>query len=121
MGKNKKQSTLTEDNLLLPLHTSLEAVNSTSIVDTHTHLVSTFEQYQTKYKPGKFETVYDFVRGLYADRKVESIVDVWCEAPVNKIWKELAESAANKDERWGGLEYWFVMGKNFTFANRVSC
>ncbi|KAF8811765.1 Metallo-dependent hydrolase [Phlegmacium glaucopus] len=38
--------------------------------------------------------LYDFVRTMYEGRNVESIVDVWCEAPT----------------LWGGLEYWFVIG-----------
>ena len=46
---------------------------------------------------------------MYEGRNVESIVDVWCEAPVNKQWKEFADSALNL-EGWGGLKYWFVMG-----------
>jgi len=57
--------------------------------------------------------VYDFVRTMYEGRNVESIVDVWCEAPVNKQWKEFADSALNHENMqrlWGGLKYWFVMG-----------
>jgi hypothetical protein len=110
MGKNKKQSIPDEAHLLLPAY----AIN-TGIVDTHTHLVSTFAQYQSKYKGGKYETIYDFVRGLYQGRKVESIVDVWCEAPVQTIWRELADSALKKDERWSGIEYWFIMGQCFSY------
>jgi len=45
---------------------------------------------------------------------VTAVVDVWCEAPVQKIWKEIADSALAEEEdrngRWGDLEYWFVMG-----------
>ena len=104
-NKNKKQSTPDETYLLLPPYAT-----TTSIVDTHTHLVATFAQYQSKYKKAKYETIYDFIRGLYQGRKVESIIDVWCEAPVQTIWRELADSAMNKDEQWGGIEYWFVMG-----------
>jgi hypothetical protein len=59
MGKSKNQSTPDEAHLLLPAY-----VINTSIVDTHTHLVSTFAQYQSKYKRGKYETIYDFVGGL---------------------------------------------------------
>ena len=109
MGKNKnkfkKQFIPDEAHLLLPQYTT-----ATGIVDTHTHLVATFAQYQSKYKEAKYETLYDFVRGLYQGRKVESIVDVWCEAPVQTIWRELADSAQKRDEHWGGIEYWFVMG-----------
>ena len=79
------------------------------IVDTHTHLASTFEAYRQRYQNGQHETVFDFARGLYGDRNVESIVDVWCEAPVRSLWREFANSA--HDDRWGGIQYWFVMGE----------
>lgn len=108
MGKNKKQSIPDEVHLLLPQHAA-----NTGIVDTHTHLVSTFAEYQDKYKEGKYETIYEFVQGLYQGHKVESIVDVWCKAPVQSLWRELADSAQRKDEQWGGIEYWFVMGSTF--------
>ena len=51
---------------------------------------------------------------MYHGRRVEAIVDVWCEAPVLKQWKELADSALTQEQRekdWGGIEYWFVMGE----------
>ncbi|TFK35705.1 hypothetical protein BDQ12DRAFT_687821 [Crucibulum laeve] len=107
MGK-KKSTTPPEDLLLLPTPPA-----SSPIVDTHTHLASTFEAYRTRYKAGKFENVYDFVRGMYEGRNVEAIVDVWCEAPVRKLWKEFADSAVSSEEReskWSGIEYWFVIG-----------
>ena len=104
----KKSSTPGEEYLLLPTPPS-----TSNIVDTHTHVASTFTYYRTRYKQGKYQNVYDFVRTMYEGRNVESIVDVWCEAPVEKQWKELADSALNPEDRlrlWGGLEYWFVMG-----------
>ena len=104
----KKSNTPGEGYLLLPTPPS-----NLSIVDTHTHVISTFDYYRSRYKQGKHQTVYDFVRTMYEGRNVESIVDVWCEAPVNKQWKELADSALiPEDEQrlWGGLKYWFVMG-----------
>jgi TatD DNase family protein len=107
MGK-KKPSTPGEEYLLLPTPPS-----TLSIVDTHTHVASTFSNYRSRYKQGKHQTVYDFVRTMYEGRNVESIVDVWCEAPVEKQWKEFADSALKPEDRqrlWGGLEYWFVMG-----------
>lgn len=111
MGRNKKQSSIPSEELLrIPLHSCLVADNATPIVDTHTHLVSTHAAYKSKYKFGKFQTLYEFVSSLYKDRKVESIVDVWCEAPVDKGWREIADSAERKSSDWGGLEYWFVMG-----------
>lgn len=132
MGKNNKNK-VQESDLVLPPHSSQ---SSTPIFDTHTHLVSTFSAYQAKFKGGKHTTVHEFVRRVYdaeageivedhgeADAngliptersKVEAIIDVWCEAPVQKkIWKEIADSALREEQRkreWGGIEYWFVMG-----------
>ncbi|KAI0295606.1 hypothetical protein B0F90DRAFT_1820437 [Multifurca ochricompacta] len=110
MGKNNKKGP-SEDSLLLPPH---PAHTAAPIVDTHTHLLSTFAVYKQKYKDGRYQDVYDLVRGLYQGKKVAALVDVWCEAPVQKVWKEIADSAAvaveNRKEKWGELEYWFVMG-----------
>lgn len=111
MGKNKKFLLPSEEHLELPLRPLGRKI--VPIVDTHTHLISTFAAYRGKYKKGKYETVFDFVRGLYQDRHVEAIVDVWCEAPVQTKWKEIADSALTEEsrrEKWSGLEYWFVMG-----------
>ncbi|PCH39015.1 hypothetical protein WOLCODRAFT_141046 [Wolfiporia cocos MD-104 SS10] len=114
MGKNKKSSVPGEEHLHLPVHAALASSETRPpIVDTHTHLVSTFSAYRGKYKQGKYETIYDFVRGLYRDRNVEAIVDVWCEAPVQRSWRELADSALSEEgrrDKWCGVQYWFVMG-----------
>ncbi|KAM5531077.1 hypothetical protein V8D89_015242 [Ganoderma adspersum] len=123
MGKNKKSSVPHENHLLLPQHTGRPDPASAPIVDTHTHLLSTYSFYRSKYKQARYTTVYDFVRELYKDRGVDAIVDVYCEAPKLKTWKEIADSALTEEGRrelWGGLEYWFVMGvhpheaKNYT-------
>ncbi|PFH45612.1 hypothetical protein AMATHDRAFT_8907 [Amanita thiersii Skay4041] len=109
MGK-KKSTTPSEDLLLLPAHSTASAA---PIVDTHTHLVSTFTAYRTRYRTGKYENVFDFLRGLYTGKNVEAIVDVWCEAPVQRIWREIADAALMPEDRaskWGGIDYWFVMG-----------
>jgi hypothetical protein len=106
----KKKSGPPEELLILPEHPSKPTA---TIVDTHTHLASTFASYRGKYKEGKHETVYDFVKELYRGKNVEAIVDVWCEAPPQKLWREFADSALTAEDRqtkWGGLEYWFVMG-----------
>ena len=110
MGKNKKSSTPPEDHLSLSLHHERAA---TPLIDTHTHLASTFAAYRGKYKSGRFNTVFELVRGLYSGHNIEAIVDVWCEAPVQQIWKEIADSALSEAARrdtWGGIDYWFVMG-----------
>lgn len=109
MGK-KKSTTPSEDYLHLPTPPS-----TLPIVDTHTHLASTFAMYRSRYKQGKYLDIYEFANKLYEGRNVEAIVDVWCEAPVQKsLWKELADSALKAEDRerlWNGIEYWFTMGK----------
>ncbi|KAI6026081.1 hypothetical protein EDC04DRAFT_2573542 [Pisolithus marmoratus] len=113
MGKNnnkKKSSLPDEKHLLLPLH---RTAATTPVVDTHTHLLTTYSWYRSKYSTGKFNDIYEFVRGLYVGRNVKAIVDVWCEPPVPRAWKELADSAispADRATKWGGVDYWFVMG-----------
>ncbi|EKM61802.1 uncharacterized protein PHACADRAFT_248680 [Phanerochaete carnosa HHB-10118-sp] len=115
MGK-KKNTTPGEEHLLLPVHpsrTERPEAEHEPTVDTHTHLLSTFSAYQATYKPGNHQTIWEFVRGMYRGRRVEAIVDVWCEAPVVKQWKELADSALaieRREKDWGGMEYWFVIG-----------
>jgi TatD DNase family protein len=109
MGKNNRRGP-SEDCLILPGHPRHTIA---PIVDTHTHLVSTYAAYRQKYKDGKHEDIYDFVRGLYVEKKVATLVYVWCEAPVRNVWKEIADSAITPEDRkdkWGGIEYWFVMG-----------
>lgn len=109
-NKNKKAAAVpSEEHLFLPAHAA-----ATSIVDTHTHLVSTFAAYKSKYPAGQYETIPDFVRNLYRGKNVEAIVDVWCEAPVQRVWKEIADMALSEEIRtqdWGGLQYYFVMGE----------
>jgi hypothetical protein len=111
MGKNNKKAKLIPESHFRLVH---PAVSSASpIVDTHTHLASTFELYRHKYPAGEYTTVYDFVRGLYVPAGVQEIVDVWCEAPVRPLWREFADSAVTEEARrdlWGGMGYWFVMG-----------
>lgn len=113
----KKNTTPGEEHLLLPTHPARVERPETEhepTVDTHTHLLSTFTAYQGTYKPGKHQTIWEFVRNMYHGRRVEAIVDVWCEAPVRKEWKEIANSALSQEQRekdWGGIEYWFVMGE----------
>ena len=113
----KKINTPPEETLLLPIHPArarLPDDSHVATVDTHTHLLSTFSSYRNTYKSGQYETIWEFVRAMYHGRRVDAIVDVWCEAPVMKTqWKEIADSALTEEQRereWGGLQYWFVMG-----------
>jgi TatD DNase family protein len=109
MGKNNRKGP-SEGILILPTHPRHLVA---PIVDTHTHVVSTFAAYKQRYKDGKFENIYELVRGLYQGKKVAALIDVWCEAPVQRVWKEIADSAimeGDRVEKWGEIEYWFVMG-----------
>ncbi|KAF7377499.1 hypothetical protein MSAN_00171900 [Mycena sanguinolenta] len=104
MGKNNKKKAAPPPESLFHILHHASSSSSRAIVDTHTHLASTFEAYRAKYPAG---------RGLYAPAGVEAMVDVWCEAPVRPIWKEFADAALRDEERaekWGGVDYWFVMG-----------
>ncbi|KIY49653.1 hypothetical protein FISHEDRAFT_72293 [Fistulina hepatica ATCC 64428] len=103
-----KKKAVPEHHLSLP-----PPPGAQDVVDTHTHLASTYAAYRSKYPDGLYKDVFEFVRAMYKDRGVKAIVDVWCEAPVQKVWKELADSALDEKDRqrlWGGLDYWFVMG-----------
>jgi len=127
----KKNRAIPEEAFKLPAHpffappgvagevATASPASRPGIVDTHTHLLSTFAAYRQKYLDGKYITVHEFVRGLYLDGvpegqpKVTDIVDVWCEAPVTAQWRELADSALTEEQRkndWGGINYWFVIG-----------
>jgi hypothetical protein len=114
MGKNKKAKVIPgEEHFNLPSPPS-----DVKIVDTHTHLVSTFQAYRSNYPLGKHTTIHEFVKGMYntkedGSKQVEAIVDVYCEAPPLAVWKEIADSALTEERRrdlWGGIDYWFVMG-----------
>jgi TatD DNase family protein len=108
-----------ESQLLLP---RLVTTGGTPIVDTHTHIASTFETYCRKYPNAQFGDLFSFVRGMYEGWNVAAVVDVWCEAPVRKMWKELADSALTPGgiaEKWGSVEYWFVMGKLYITSQLV--
>ncbi|EJC99451.1 Metallo-dependent hydrolase [Fomitiporia mediterranea MF3/22] len=111
MGKNNKKRPPAPEEPQLFL-TAIESSRE-PIVDTHTHLLSTFSAYRSKYPAGKYKSVFDFVRGAYEGKNVEAMVDVYCEAPVQSQWRELADSAImpeDRMEKWSGTEYWFVMG-----------
>jgi hypothetical protein len=115
-----------ESLLALEFSIRINLPSVTPIYDTHTHLHSTFKEYQTNYPNGRYKTVKDFVKGFYGGPRtdddilpaipvpVKSIVDVWCEAPVlSKEWRELADSALTPESRaenWGDIDYHFVMG-----------
>jgi TatD DNase family protein len=116
MGKNSKAKKLGEGVLAVPVHTQL--VGSTvPLVDTHTHVLSTFDAYRAAYPAGAHADVFALARGLLAPRGVRTLVDVWCEAPVLPAWRELADAG----EKWGDINYRFVMGMSNKRAGRTPC
>ncbi|CAE6389131.1 unnamed protein product [Rhizoctonia solani] len=124
MGKSKAPK-LPETCLDVPQVASLAGMEVTPIYDTHTHLHSTFKAYRKEYPEGRYTSISEFVKGYYTRTTeqneelpaihvpVKSLVDVWCEAPILKEWRTLADSALTPDSRaenWGDIEYHFVMG-----------
>ena len=108
MGK-KKSNTPREEHLLLPMPPS-----SSGIVDTHMHLTTTYSFYRQRYKEGKYKNVFDFIKAMYEGQNMEAIVDVWCDAPVQKLWKtfvDLALTPEDQQSHRGGIEYWFALGE----------
>jgi TatD DNase family protein len=110
MGKSskaRKAAVPPEEALVIPVHPELvDFPAPIDIVDTHTHLVSTYGVYRSAYPDGVHESLYAFARALYEPTNVKTVIDVWCEAPVMKEWKELA----NAGDAWGLVDYRFAMG-----------
>lgn len=65
MGKGRKaRGEVGEEYLHLPAHPSASPASS-MIYDTHTHLLSTYAEYMTKYPTSTaYSNVHDFVRGV---------------------------------------------------------
>ncbi|KAK0440847.1 hypothetical protein EV421DRAFT_1737158 [Armillaria borealis] len=74
------------------------AISRSTIVDTHTHLLSVFALYRSKYPEGEYETAFDIVKDVYEG--VETVVDVWCEPEVFILgtWKEFGYGG------WEGID-----------------
>ncbi|KAK0217814.1 Metallo-dependent hydrolase [Armillaria fumosa] len=92
-----------------PSHPS---VSGSAIVDTHTHLVLTFAAYRSSYPSGRYLSIFELVRGIYKGRGVETIIDVWHNPAEfmpkpGKGWRRLADAP---EEKWGGVNYRFVIG-----------
>jgi TatD DNase family protein len=103
-SKARRSAVPPESVLRLAAHPALAAA-PVEIVDTHTHLHSTYEAYRAAYPGGAHADVYALARALYAGAGVRAVVDVWCEAPVLGAWRAFADSDA-----WGEMAYYFVMG-----------
>lgn len=87
--------------------------NQVEVVDTHTHILSTFEAYLAKYPEGSHASVKAFVKALLMSddtNRIHSVVDVWCEAPLKQKWLEVVASLGELKEE--GLRYSFVVGES---------
>lgn len=65
MGKNHKRSKRvapSESNLILPKHPA--ETDDMRLVDTHTHVHSTFLSYRKAYPDSAYKSVFDFARGV---------------------------------------------------------
>jgi hypothetical protein len=83
------------------------------LIDTHTHVLSTWEAYQAKYPNGAHTSVKDFVKALLMPdetNKITAVVDVWCEAPLKSEWLETVDSLGELKE--DGFNYSFVVGES---------
>ncbi|ORY88824.1 hydrolase [Leucosporidium creatinivorum] len=112
-AKSKSKSTPVETALVLPRHADIKEteVSSVELVDTHTHVASTFEAYRAKYPEGAHTTIKSFVKALLMSdetNKLSAVVDVWCEAPLKAEWLETVDSLGELKEE--GLSYSFVVG-----------
>ncbi|GAA5823245.1 hypothetical protein JCM3770_000095 [Rhodotorula araucariae] len=109
-----------EDVLVLPIHDDIkERLADVELVDTHTHVHSTFRAYKEKYPDGKHTAIRDFVAAtLQADEshKLAACVDVYCEGADMAHWAATVSALSDVP----GLSYHFVAGahpheaKNYT-------
>ncbi|GAA5831916.1 hypothetical protein JCM3766R1_000153 [Sporobolomyces carnicolor] len=101
-----------EDRLILPRHEALEDVQAVEIIDTHTHVYSTFKAYRERYPEGIHKNVRDFVQATLLSpesNRLKAVIDVWCEAedPFGRPeWQETVQSLSNLD----GFDYRYVIG-----------
>ncbi|GAA6038934.1 hypothetical protein JCM8097_000581 [Rhodosporidiobolus ruineniae] len=109
---SNSKKTPPETVLLLPQHPELKALaegNEVELVDTHTHVLSTFLTYKEKYPEGQHTTVQDFVKATLPN--MSAVVDVWCEAPMVGNWQEIVGSLSDlKQADPSALDYYFVVG-----------
>ncbi|GAA5884680.1 hypothetical protein JCM6882_005347 [Rhodosporidiobolus microsporus] len=109
---NKSSRTPHESVLVLPPHAELKGLpegEQVELVDTHTHVLSTFLAYKDKYPEGEHQTIQSFVSATLPT--MSAVVDVWCEAPMTASWREVVDSLSDlKKENPKALDYHFVVG-----------
>lgn len=111
MGRKRPPVPL-ERCLVLPVHPALQLPDNLShlVVDTHTHIVTSFSTYRTAYSSplAQLDSIEEFVRKLVLEQSVSAVVDVFCEAPMIHDWQSVVASlGALKAE---GFRYSFVAG-----------
>ena len=76
-------------------------------IDTHTHLWMTFDALK---KAGyAFNDVFHMARQIRFAEQMETVVDIWCEAPIlAQQCRALADADQSAD--WAGLDYRFAIG-----------
>ncbi|KAM0754802.1 Metallo-dependent hydrolase [Meredithblackwellia eburnea MCA 4105] len=117
MTKSKKsRGPPPEGCLMLPKHPELagDEGEGVELVDTHTHILSTYAAYTAKYPPPDHthQTIKSFAKDVLQSHGITHVVDVWCEAPMVKNWREVVDSLSelNKDDKDEGMKYSFVVG-----------
>ncbi|GAA5821318.1 hypothetical protein JCM11251_004569 [Rhodosporidiobolus azoricus] len=110
--QSNKSRTPPESVLVLPSHAELKALpdgEQIELVDTHTHVLSTFLAYKEKYPEGQHQTIQEFVKATLPT--MDAVVDVWCEAPMTSSWREVVDLLSElKKEDPTALNYHFVVG-----------
>lgn len=91
MGKKKQ---VDEQALIMPTHEALSGVQDRDLLfDTHTHLLSTFSTYKSKYgDAAAHDSVQAFAKDFLRTQNVNGLVDVWCEAPMIASHSEVVEA-----------------------------
>ncbi|GAA5936327.1 TatD family hydrolase [Sporobolomyces koalae] len=112
-SSRSSKSLPSEDRLVLPQHEAIVGrTGEIEVIDTHTHIHSTFAAYRERYPQGKHTTVRDFVKATLLDpasNQVKKVVDVWCEAQVptdRSEWIETVDTLTQLD----GFDYHYVIG-----------
>ncbi|GJN87440.1 hypothetical protein Rhopal_000389-T1 [Rhodotorula paludigena] len=108
-----------EHVLVLPVHHQLEGIDTVEVVDTHTHVHSTFQAYKEKYPERTHATIRDYVQATLRSQsaqQVAAVVDVYCEGSDMVHFPDTVAALSDLD----GLSYHFVAGahpheaKNYT-------
>lgn len=112
VSKSKSRGPPAEHTLVLPRHEALKSDSPVELVDSHTHVLSTYLSYIKSYPDRTHESIQAFVKALLASQdsnKVAAVVDVWCEAPLVANWREIVDSLTELKSE--GLSYHFVVGE----------